>query len=186
METISISLAYSKRYGVRAAIVLSFLIDWSSYEDRDADGLYWVKTTQRELAREIELFSRQAVHRELKALVGAGAVKMKRGAGFDAVSLYAVNFDVLEKVAECYVAKPPHERRAIPRKQRKRVFARDDNRCTYCGNTSDLSIDHCIPVSKGGSDDDQNLVTACLPCNNKKGTLSVAKFLSLRASAVTQ
>lgn len=49
------------------------------------------------------------------------------------------------------------------------VFKRDGNRCVYCGNDKDLTIDHVIPRSKGGRDTWDNLATACSPCNSKKG-----------------
>ena len=43
-------------------------------------------------------------------------------------------------------------------------------KCQYCrrGDVT-LTIDHIVPKSKGGDDSWENLVAACLPCNNKKG-----------------
>ncbi|MEL7485220.1 MAG: HNH endonuclease [Planctomycetota bacterium] len=55
---------------------------------------------------------------------------------------------------------------------RRNLFARDRNRCQYCGNhfpTSELSIDHVNPRSQGGGDSWENLVCACIRCNAKKG-----------------
>lgn len=55
---------------------------------------------------------------------------------------------------------------------RRNLFARDHNRCQYCGRrvpTSDLSIDHLIPCSHGGTTCWENLVCACTRCNVKKG-----------------
>lgn len=56
---------------------------------------------------------------------------------------------------------------------RKNVFRRDNHKCAYCGR-GDLpfTLDHVIPKAKGGRDTWENLVTACLPCNNKKGDRS--------------
>lgn len=53
---------------------------------------------------------------------------------------------------------------------RKNILRRDLYKCQYC-NRSDipLTIDHIIPKSKGGDDSWENLVTACIKCNNKKG-----------------
>lgn len=52
---------------------------------------------------------------------------------------------------------------------RRNLFLRDNFQCQYCGRRSDLTLDHVIPQSKGGRNTWQNLVTACAPCNVKKG-----------------
>lgn len=51
------------------------------------------------------------------------------------------------------------------------IFLRDDFRCQYCGEkftTNELTFDHVIPRSKGGSNTMGNVVAACAPCNSKK------------------
>lgn len=55
---------------------------------------------------------------------------------------------------------------------RRNIFARDGNRCQYCGKkypTSELSLDHIIPRSVGGNATWENIVCACTRCNVKKG-----------------
>ncbi|PID59573.1 MAG: HNH endonuclease [Ignavibacteriae bacterium] len=53
---------------------------------------------------------------------------------------------------------------------RKNILRRDNHKCAYCGRGHlPFTIDHIIPRAKGGKDTWENLVTACLPCNNKKG-----------------
>jgi 5-methylcytosine-specific restriction endonuclease McrA len=52
------------------------------------------------------------------------------------------------------------------------LFARDQSLCLYCGNRfnrSELTRDHVVPVSKGGPDQWENVVTACWSCNVRKG-----------------
>src|SRR5512144_3050656 len=52
------------------------------------------------------------------------------------------------------------------------LFARDRQVCAYCGGRflyRDLSRDHIIPASRGGRDTWMNSVTACRPCNTRKG-----------------
>jgi 5-methylcytosine-specific restriction endonuclease McrA len=66
---------------------------------------------------------------------------------------------------------------------RKNILRRDGHRCQYCGKTETmLTVDHVIPKAKGGTDSWENLVAACVHCNNKKGdqTLSEAKMTLLR------
>ena len=53
---------------------------------------------------------------------------------------------------------------------RRNLFHRDNYSCQYCGNRTDqLSIDHVIPRSRGGRDTWENVTTACLCCNVRKG-----------------
>lgn len=51
------------------------------------------------------------------------------------------------------------------------VFARDNYTCQYCGRKAPdvvLHVDHRVPVSKGGTDEPANLLTACADCNQGK------------------
>lgn len=74
--------------------------------------------------------------------------------------------------AEYRAAKKYHpyakERGILTKTLRKRIYDRDGNRCLNCGSTENLSIDHIIPLSKGGQTIIQNLQTLCLTCNLKK------------------
>lgn len=58
------------------------------------------------------------------------------------------------------------------RLNRRNIFARDANRCQYCGKrfaTSELSLDHVVPTCLGGDASWENLVCACVRCNVRKG-----------------
>jgi 5-methylcytosine-specific restriction endonuclease McrA len=62
----------------------------------------------------------------------------------------------------------------VPYKQvpltRRNVLHRDGHVCQYCGFQGEpLSIDHVMPRSRGGGDIWENVTTACLPCNVRKG-----------------
>ncbi len=55
---------------------------------------------------------------------------------------------------------------------RRNIFARDHNRCQYCGRkfpTTELSLDHVVPRSRGGQSTWDNIVCCCLKCNIRKG-----------------
>jgi 5-methylcytosine-specific restriction endonuclease McrA len=55
---------------------------------------------------------------------------------------------------------------------RRTVMARDLYTCQYCGaqpGKSDLTVDHVVPRSRGGATMWENVVTACAPCNRRKG-----------------
>ena len=52
---------------------------------------------------------------------------------------------------------------------RKNILRRDGHRCQYCGRGDvPLTLDHVIPRSRGGEETWENLVAACVKCNNKK------------------
>lgn len=69
----------------------------------------------------------------------------------------------------------------VPRKFRRQVtntflFARDDYRCQFCGRRQHelrfrecLTRDHLVPLSRGGTNDWVNVLTACSTCNTRKG-----------------
>ena len=69
----------------------------------------------------------------------------------------------------------------VPRRFRRQVtntflFARDGYRCQFCGKSiselrprESLTRDHLVPLSRGGTNIWTNVVTACSPCNTRKG-----------------
>lgn len=64
----------------------------------------------------------------------------------------------------------------LPRQEvkfnRRNIYARDSNRCQYCGKkfpTTELSLDHVVPKSQGGKSTWENIVCCCVKCNVKKG-----------------
>jgi 5-methylcytosine-specific restriction endonuclease McrA len=53
---------------------------------------------------------------------------------------------------------------------RKNILRRDAHKCQYCGRSDlTLTVDHVLPISRAGEDTWENLVCACVQCNNKKG-----------------
>lgn len=70
----------------------------------------------------------------------------------------------------------------IPQSVRFSVFRRDNFTCRYCGKSSPevvLHCDHAISVKNGGSDDESNLVTACIDCNLGKSAKSVVRKIDM-------
>jgi 5-methylcytosine-specific restriction endonuclease McrA len=51
---------------------------------------------------------------------------------------------------------------------RNSIYKRDGYRCSYCNTTKNLTIDHVLPKSRGGSDLWENCVSCCSHCNTKK------------------
>ena len=52
-----------------------------------------------------------------------------------------------------------------------------DHRCAYCGKGGiELTKDHIVPLTKGGTDSIANIVPACEFCNKSKGTKDASQF----------
>ncbi len=59
---------------------------------------------------------------------------------------------------------------------RKNVIIRDNHRCQYCGLARGaMTVDHIIPKKLKGKDSWENMVCACVRCNNKKGDRTPAQ-----------
>ena len=55
---------------------------------------------------------------------------------------------------------------------RRNIMVRDQYKCQYCGvggKSTSLTLDHCMPRSRGGKFSWENLTTACVNCNTRKG-----------------
>ncbi|HTJ25943.1 MAG TPA: HNH endonuclease [Candidatus Limnocylindria bacterium] len=66
-----------------------------------------------------------------------------------------------------YYIKRPMQKVALTKKN---VLLRDDYTCQYCGLKGErmMTVDHVLPRSKGGPSTWENLVCACMRCNNRK------------------
>lgn len=79
------------------------------------------------------------------------------------------------------------EARRNYRRARRLVLESAAGRCHYCGDVFDeLTIDHVIPLSRGGSNSPTNLVAACLGCNQTKADRLFAEHPSPMKSAVSR
>jgi hypothetical protein len=78
---------------------------------------------------------------------------------------------IIATVGDTY-AHERHSDRYTPPLNNRTLFRRDANLCMYCADrfsTSELTRDHIMPLSQGGTDKWSNVVTACRRCNNHKG-----------------
>lgn len=69
----------------------------------------------------------------------------------------------------------PHARATF---SRRNLFRRDKNTCQYCSvrpGTSELTIDHVLPRSRGGGSSWENCVLSCVPCNRRKANRTPAE-----------
>ena len=86
------------------------------------------------------------------------------------------------------LTRPIRRGRAKVRFSRLHVLLRDEHRCQYCGgrfDARDLTLDHVVPRSRGGTTTWTNIVTACVPCNSSKGNRTPREAgMKLRAEPV--
>ena len=70
-----------------------------------------------------------------------------------------------------YYIRRPMQRVALTKKN---ILLRDDHMCQYCGIRGErlMTVDHVVPRSKGGPSTWENLVCACMRCNNRKNNRS--------------
>lgn len=62
-----------------------------------------------------------------------------------------------------------HRTWKVPPVSRRNVLKRDRYICQYCGSSQRLTLDHVVPRFQGGPHRWDNVVTACEPCNSRKG-----------------
>lgn len=91
------------------------------------------------------------------ALAGLGALALTSGSDTEASRLRSLSWEDL----------------------RRAIFRRDGYTCAYCGHrgtSATLEVDHRVPVSRGGTDDPENLTTACWECNREKGDMTAFEY----------
>lgn len=112
-----------------------------------------------------------SVRRALVLVLGGKAELLEAARGRIASASRAFPFPSVIRLI--HLIKRPRPRVKLTRKE---IFIRDGYTCQYCGvRTSNLTIDHVIPRSRGGLHTWDNVVAACQPCNHRKGGKSVAE-----------
>ena len=68
-------------------------------------------------------------------------------------------------------------RQRLTTKAKEQIYIRDKFECQYCGSKEELEVDHIIPISKGGTNENDNLITACHRCNTSKSDKDLEEFI---------
>ena len=71
--------------------------------------------------------------------------------------------------------KAHQERKSLGVKIRRQVLA--SGACLVCGCSTELQVDHNIPIARGGSSDIENLIALCRRCNISKGVKTLREFM---------
>lgn len=70
-----------------------------------------------------------------------------------------------------------HQRDALRAK-----WVAQGRRCTYCADGAPTTVDHVVPLIRGGTNWEGNLAPACRSCNSSKGTQLLVEWRSVRAT----
>ena len=75
-------------------------------------------------------------------------------------------------------------------KAKIRLLLRDGSNCVYCvkkiTRNDDLTVDHIVPLVKGGSNEMDNLALSCKHCNEEKGRLLLTEFIRAKELVMTR
>lgn len=108
--------------------------------------------------------SEEKAYRVVQRLVRAGALEAAATAGGE------WGYRIVGYAPAVTASSPAGKsKKAIPRRVREAVFARDGSVCATCGATEDLTLDHVWPESRGGGATVENLRVLCRSCNSRKG-----------------
>lgn len=66
-----------------------------------------------------------------------------------------------------YTSRIKQARNGISQNKRARILS--SGKCVVCGATENLTVDHIIPLAKGGNNSESNLQVMCKSCNSRKG-----------------
>jgi len=69
--------------------------------------------------------------------------------------------------------------------QKTRIMVKFDFKCIRCGVEKNLSIDHIVPRTKGGGNDDENLQVLCKKCNASKGNKIISTGISDTSTGIS-
>ena len=97
--------------------------------------------------------------------------------------------EALEKAVNLKPNARSHKSTMSDKELRRQVYNKTNGQCTYCGmklkfisngesdpGQNGFTIDHVKPISRGGTEDTDNLVPACHECNNLKAQRTLENF----------
>jgi 5-methylcytosine-specific restriction endonuclease McrA len=162
---------------------------WRGYYQARREEILERAAKRREANREYLREERRRWYRENKEKVREYNKSYKEENSERLVELrrlhYENNPDRYRELSRRYRQNNPEKMREIRAARRARMAAAEgrftaeewlalcekyDNRCLCCGAQEKLSVDHVIPLSRGGTNYIDNLQPLCSPCNSSKGT----------------
>jgi 5-methylcytosine-specific restriction endonuclease McrA len=137
----------------------------------------------RELDRKYDSTRREKKQRWFAAWYEKNAEQVRVEAAARMSAKWAANPEGMKAQRRAAYARDPaaakaaqHRRRALfaqventlTAAQWREILVRFDNCCAYCGRAGRMTLDHVVPLSKGGGHTAANVVPACRSCNSSK------------------
>ncbi len=135
--------------------------------------------------------SEEQVRGSSRSLESIGAIRKEGEPGREGTLYKVLTPEEIEACREAMKARQTEEAQPVDvqtevdhynvRENRHEIFERDGYACVYCGKQLTrftATLDHVTPVSVGGDNNYDNLVTACLSCNSKKSGKPLGDFLA--------
>ena len=75
-----------------------------------------------------------------------------------------------------------HRRETTSAIKKQKILLKNNNLCAYCGKeltVEFMTVDHVLPLARGGGNKIENLVPACLECNRSKSTMTLEEYNSI-------
>ena len=150
----------------------------------DDNGLLYltkdVPYTEKMLGNEFG-YTAKTIRNALEIFKKFGMIGEKNG------FFFILNFENSEKFEENFVEKIREGNRIRSKKRREKLKNLSENGekkvCSYCGEEA-TGYDHVVPISKGGTNDDWNLVPCCKACNTIKNNQPLVEFLNANRDRV--
>lgn len=93
---------------------------------------------------------------------------------------YAGNREVFARLRHVRRLREGADASQVTARDWRRLIARYDGRCAYCGEVAPLTRDHIVPLSRGGRHSIGNLIPACRRCNGSKGARLLVEWRATR------
>lgn len=165
----------------------------SAYDATHADENAAYRSANKERIREGKAAWYQENREEILARVKAYSEENKDAILAYQADYYERNSEVVKARVAAYQAAHPEKKAHLENRRRARKagnggshtleerlekFAQLGNICFYCGEAKKLTHDHAIPLSRGGTDDIDNILPACQSCNSKKSALTAEEYIT--------
>ena len=153
----------------------------------EPDNVYYDTLSYRHCKRCKSLKSARYYQKRLKNNQTHQAKNREKGKKY-----YALDPDKFKQAVKQYWLANPGKRSIYTSRRRARKagnggshtlqervgkFAALGNVCYYCGCDGPLTVDHDIPIARGGTDNIDNILPACSSCNYRKHTRTAQEFI---------